>query len=188
MKRREKAAKKPQKPLDSTPAKRARGPGRRIQPSWVVGRAQNYKVILDLVWNQLWPLLANATSEQEVAQAFHEGARPYQRGELLGQAALALRVLQERKFPKTRRARINFLADSLGGSGVVSPRRSRDICAEWRAEEKRAQSAHRITRYEYWVECSCRYKGRSQNHACPRCGAKITFDLSPVTDLNPFIG
>jgi hypothetical protein len=54
-------------------------------------------------------------------------------------------------------------------------RRSRDICQEERTKEKRA---HRILRYEFYVECSCGFKGRSQNHACQKCGAEIDFGFS----------
>ncbi len=52
--------------------------------------------------------------------------------------------------PLRREAQINFLADSLAGRGLVSPRRSRDICAQERATEKRR---HRIIRQEFYVEC-----------------------------------
>src|SRR5437867_6072956 len=74
---------------------------------------------------------------------------------------------------------INFLADSLAGTGIVSPRRSRDICAAERAKEKRT---HRIIRFEFYVECSCGYKGPSENHACRKCGATISFPLG-LTNL-----
>jgi len=75
-------------------------------------------------------------------------------------------------FPKRRQPQINFLADSLAGLGLVTPRSSRDICEKERARLKRA---HHIIRYEAYVECSCGFKGRSHNHACRKCGAKIDF-------------
>ena len=145
-----------------------------MRPSEIVGRAQDYRTLFEKVWERLWPLLEKATSEQDVRLAFHEGASPYQRGEIVGRPALALQVLHERKFPKRRQARINFLADSLAGLGVVSPRRSRDICVEDRARAKRA---HHIIRYEFYVECSCGYKGHSIGHACRKCGAPIPLEL-----------
>ena len=185
MPRRKKVAEKPNKPLDTFSERRGRGRPPLMRPSEIVGRAQNYRMIFDQVWDGLWPLLAKATSEEDVSRAFHEGARPYRRGELVGRPELALRVLQEPKFPETRQARINFLADSLAGVGIVTPRRSRDICALWRAEQKRAENAHYIIRYEYWVECSCGYEGRSQDHACPKCGAVI--NLGSISTLSPFL-
>ena len=90
-------------------------------------------------------------------------------------ANLIFRVLREPKFPKRREAQINFLADSLAGLGYLAPRSSRDICQKERTKEKRT---HHILRYEYYVECSCGFKGRSRDHACPKCGAKIDFGFS----------
>ena len=78
------------------------------------------------------------------------------------------------------RAQINFLADSLAALGEITARSSRDVCARERAKAKRA---HHILSYEYWIMCSCGYKGRSQKHACPRCGAGI--DFPSHSGINP---
>ena len=88
-----------------------------------------------------------------------------------------LQVLREPKFPKQRAPQSNFLADSLAGLGWISPRRSRDICERERAKGKRA---HHIIRYEFYVECSCGYKGRSRKYACPNCGAEIVFGFGSI--------
>jgi len=93
-------------------------------------------------------------------------------------AALILKVLRDPRFQKRQRARINFLADSVARIGVVTPRRSRDICAKDRKEQTIRDVAHRILRYEFYIECSCNYKGRSTDHACPECGAEILFPVS----------
>ncbi len=180
-----KVARKRNQPLDTFPAKPGRGRRARIRPAEVAGRADNFRGIFEDVWDRLWPLLEKATGEEDVARAFQDGASPYQRGQFVPLAALAFQVIHERRFPKRPKARINFLADSLAGVGVVTPRRSRDICAQERAKEKRAQSAHRIIRYEFYVECSCGYRGRSQDHACPKCGAAINFGL--ISTLSPFL-
>jgi hypothetical protein len=155
----------------------ARGRGRppKILSSEVYGRAENWRDILDQVWDRLWPLLSNAHSEGEVTKAFQDGARPYDQNFAPGLSALTLQVLRESTLPKRRKPLQRFLADSLAGVGVVTPRRSRDICAQERTKRK---SAHRILRYEYYVECSCGYGGRSKNHACPKCGAEILFPVS----------
>ena len=42
------------------------------------------------------------------------------------------RVMDEKKFPKTRMAQIRFLAESCATDGQTSPRRSRDLCGEAR--------------------------------------------------------
>jgi hypothetical protein len=151
-----------------------------VRPSEIAGRAYGYRLIFNQVWDRLWPLLSKAQTQEEVFGAFQAGSSPYER-EFVPVLALAHRVLRDPKFPKTRDAQVNFLADSLAALGMTSPRRSRDICAEVRAEEKRA---HHILRFEFWIECSCGYKGKSRDHACPKCAAKIAFN-SPFVD-SPF--
>lgn len=166
-------------PLDTFFGKRGRGrPG--VRPSEVAGRAYNYRWILDAIWDRLWPPLSKAQTQEEVNKAFQEGSSPYE-SQFLPALTLVLPVLRDRKFPKGRRTRINFLADSLAGLGRVAPRRSRDICGEVRAKDKRA---HHIIRFEFWIECSCGYKGKSRDHACPKCAAKIAFN-GPFID-SPF--
>ena len=105
-----------------------------------------------------------------MTKAFQDGARPYDQNFVPSLSALTLQVLRESTLPKRRKPLQRFLADSLAGVGVVTPRRSRDICA---AERAKAESEHHILRYEFYVECSCGYKGPSINHACRKCGAKI---------------
>lgn len=94
------------------------------------------------------------------------------RKELKPLAVLILGVLKERAFPKTPEAQFDFLADSLAGYGRVTARRSRDICAQDRATQ-RGKSRHRILQKEFYVECSCGYKGPARNNACRKCGAEI---------------
>ncbi len=104
--------------------------------------------------------------------------------DLIRLADVILQVVRDPKFPKrSRQAQINFMADSVAGHGVVTPRSSRDICEKERARIKRV---HRIISYEFYVECSCGYKGISRNHACPRCEAEIHLrsDLPFDFDLN----
>ena len=169
--------KRPNKPLDTFSEKRGRGRPARMRASEIRGRADNYRWILNQLWDRLWPLLSQAQTEADIIKAFQEGASPYDREFSPGLAALTLRVLHEPKFPKRRDPQINFLADSLAGLGLVTPRRSRDICERHRAEEKRA---HHIIRYEFYIECSCGYKGCSWDHACRKCGAQIAFGFGPI--------
>jgi hypothetical protein len=90
---------------------------------------------------------------------------------------LVIKVMNEPKVPKRRKPRINFLADSLAGDGRVTPRRSRDICDQERMKAKRP---HHIICYEFYVKCSCGYRGHSRNHACPECGARIDFGFGSI--------
>ena len=166
-------------PLDTILKKRGRGRPARARASEIRGRGDNYRWILNQVWERLWPQLSKAQSKVNVINALQQGASPYDR-EFIPIAEVVLRVLHDTKFPKRRAAQINFVADSLAGLGWISPRRSRDICGEERAKEERA---HHIIRYEVYVECSCRYKGRSRSHACPKCGAKIDFGFAPFLSL-----
>jgi len=145
-----------------------------VRPSETYGRAENYRGILDQVWDRLWPALSQAQNEDEVTTAFVEHARPYDREFVPTQATLTLQVLREPMFPKRRKSQVGFLADSLAALGVVSARRSRDICSAERAKAKRA---HHIIRYEYYVECSCGYKGPARDRACRKCGAAILLSL-----------
>jgi hypothetical protein len=158
------------KPRNDFEAPKRRGRPPKIRSSEVYGRAENWRGTLEQVWDRLWPLLSNAHSEGEVTKAFQDGASPYDQNFAPGLSALTLQVLQESTLPKRPKPLQRYLADSLAGVGVVTPRRSRDICARERAKAKRA---HHIIRYEYYVECSCGYEGPARDRACRQCGAPI---------------
>jgi hypothetical protein len=153
--------------------KRGRPPT--VNASEVYGRAEDFRDNLAEVWDRLWPLLSKVQSEGEVTKAFQDGGRPHDQKFVPSLSALTLRVLQESTLPKRRNPLQRFLADSLAGVGVVTPRRSRDICAAERAKTKRA---HHIIRYEFFIECSCGFEGPSKNHGCPECGAEILFPMT----------
>jgi hypothetical protein len=186
MTKRKKPAPELQKPLDMVSGKRRRGrPG--IRASEVFGRAQNYRWILEQVWQRLREPLSQARTEEEIIRAFADNASPYEREFVPALAPLILQVLHDPKFPKREprplkrksksrkpkpNPRIVFLADSLAGRGWISPRRSRDICARERTKE-RQKSKHHIIRREYYIECSCGYKGPGRDDACRKCGAEI---------------
>jgi hypothetical protein len=177
MTKHKKTAEPPKNLPDAAPKKRGRGRPPKVRPSEIKGRADNYRGNLQNVWERFWPVLSEAQTKEDVVTAL-QNARPYDR-EFAPWASLILAVIKEWNFPKTQRARINFLADSLAGTGIVSPRRSRDICAAERAKEKRT---HHIIRCEFYVECSCGYKGPSKDRACRKCGAGISFPLG-LTNL-----
>src|SRR2546430_2742303 len=85
--------------LDSVLEKRGRGrPG--VNFSEIRNRADNYRWILSEVWDQLWPLLSKARTEQDVISAFEKGASPYHRDFMPALAGLVIKVVHEPKFPK----------------------------------------------------------------------------------------
>jgi hypothetical protein len=155
-------------------------PTRALRPSEIRGRADNNRFIFGEVWDRVWPKLSRAQTDQEIIDAFVEGADPYAQNFMPGLANLVSRIIREPKFPKKREAQVNFMADSLAGLDCIAPRSSRDICEKERVREKRA---HRILRYEFYVECSCGFKGQSRDHACPDCGAEIDFGFSAFATL-----
>src|SRR5215470_17766306 len=113
-------------PIMSTPKRRGRPVLANAEHAY--GRAENFRENLEHVWGRLWPVLARAKNQEEVKLAFREYARPYD-NDLEPLAALTFQVLREPTFPKRSKSQQRFLADSLGAFGVVTPRRSRDICA-----------------------------------------------------------
>jgi hypothetical protein len=161
-------AKTTEKSLDTVSQKSVRGPKWTVVPSAVWAQAKHNRGILAHVWHDLWPLLEEPEGEADVVKAFQiatPGGPEFPR-----QATLIFKVLQDPMFPKRERSRIDFLADSIAGQGIVTPRRSRDICAQERKKEKHT---YHILRCEFYVECSCGYRGPSRDKACRKCNAQI---------------
>jgi hypothetical protein len=194
MRKRKKSQQKRKKGLDTSAEiqalafsqRRSRGRPLRMAHSEIVGRADNYREVFwqkRLRTNKKDPSKNKWVRDKPHAWASElvlvknaedaEGAlasRPYH--ELKRLIPLILDVLNERSFPKTPKAQLDFLADSIAALGAVSPRRSRDICARERANDQR-KSRHRILRHEFYVECSCGYKGPARDDTCRKCGAEI---------------
>ncbi len=162
-----------EKALDGFCERPRRGRPQKIRRKEVYGRAENYRGILGQVWPRLCGPLMTSHTSQEVILAFEGYAQPYPREFVPRLAEDILAVIREPKFPKRPEPQINFLADSLAGRPNVEPRTSRDICAKERAKE-RAKSPYRIIRKEFYIECSCGYKGPALNNACRKCGAQIS--------------
>ena len=162
-----------QKALDSVFAKPGRGRRPRVAADLMRARSEHLRRCLDQVWSDLAPRLFAARNAADVKTAFDsEPIRLAPIGAMPSWYPMIPHIVRERAFPKTRAAQVKFLADSLAGWGEISPRRSRDLCAEARASAARET---RILRYEFYVVCSCGYKGPSLNHACQRCGAQVEF-------------
>jgi hypothetical protein len=162
MAKRKKVVKRAKKPLDSFSAKGHRGrPG--VSRSEVKARGDSYRIMFGNIWKDARGPLLKAQTEEDILRAF--GAWTGVRKEIEAIADLVLKVLQDPRFPKRRQAQINFLADSLAGRGLVSPRRSRDI-----RQQDRDKKFHYIIRQDYYIECTCRYKGPALHGRCPKCG------------------
>jgi len=153
--------------------KRRRGRPPNIDRSFLLGQADHYRVVLLQFWPKLGPRLLAAQSPEEIARAVHEDA-PGISGSVVPFSELVLKIVRDPKFPRTRSAsQIHFLSDSLGGQGFVTPRRSRDICAE-----ERSRVRHVIVRREYYIECLCGYHGPALDGACRNCGTReLSWDL-----------
>jgi len=145
----------------------------RIDPQIVVGSADAFRAWFRQFWPKLGPRLVTAKSSQDIERAIVEDA-PGISGGLLPYSPLILEIVQDRRFPRVREAaQIEFLADSLGGQGFVTPRRSREICL---AERNRVK--HFIVRREFYIECSCGYKGPALDGACRACGTgELSWEL-----------
>lgn len=179
---RKKASKEGKKAIDKHSEKKRRGPKPKVIASWVRGRADNYRTILNQIWPRIWPGLSSAEKYEDVIDCLRNAEIGSYASDLELVANVILVVLHDPKFPKRKReAQINFLADSIAGHGSVTPRTSRDICERERARIRRI---HHILHYEFWIECSCGYKGRSRNHACPKCKAEIPLGVD-VLDASP---
>ncbi len=162
MPKRKKVSKTRKKALDTVFGKRPRGrPG--VRPSEIRGRGDHYRLLFSQIWKQVGKALLKARTEGEVSRAFD--ASPSYKMEFAPLASVILRVLRDPKFPKRPEPQRNFLGDSLAGRGLISPRRSRDICAQ-----ERKKKLHHIIRQDYYIECTLRYKGPALHGSCPKCG------------------
>ena len=172
MLKREKPASKAKKALDTISWKRGRGrPG--VRPSGVSGRSYHYRLIFRQIWERLREPLLTATTDEDVTRVLEGFGTPYSREFAPTLSPLILQVIREPRFPKGPEAQMGFLADSLAGRGWISPRRSRDICQRERIMSKKE---HCIIRQDYYIECTCGYKGPGLYGKCPKCG---TDRLSP---------
>lgn len=171
--------KKALNPLDVVSEKPRRGRPEKMSRSSVIGRAANYRTALSAVWSQLEGPLLSAKTDQQVIAALENYAEPFTNRFVPEQVSEILALIRDPHFPKRPKARIGFLADSLPGRPEITARRSRDICAEERAEQ-RAKSPHKILRKEFYVECSCGYKGPARDNACKKCSAKIPILLDEL--------
>lgn len=154
-------------PLDTPFGKRGRKP--KMDADLVLLGAERHGKWLKK-WSKAinWKKLQKARSREDVEEAFRRVPSTHLDGLYRLLFPLILRTTRDPGFPKIRReAQIRFLAESLGGEGIITARRARDICSQQR---NRSNPEHRIIRREFYIECSCGYKGPALNGGCRRCG------------------
>lgn len=154
-----------------------------VRASFVTGRAYNFETILSQHREDLdWDKLRGAKTHEDLEDAFKGFHPTYLDREFRPRFDQILKVVQDKRFPKGRRDRqIQFFAESLAGLDAgLSPRRSRDICYR-----ERTKPRHEILRWEFYIECSCGYKGHSFQQACPRCDPRER-PGNPFTPFNLF--
>ena len=143
-----------------------RGRPSTMKPEEITGRARHYNLILtqskDLI---KWDRLPSARTDGDLEVVFAN--IPYYRDSYFRPIfSLMLQAIREPTFPKAdAEAMIQFLAESLAGNGVISLRRSRDICLR----ERTRPSEPKIVRRENWIVCECGYRGFSFCDECPDC-------------------
>jgi len=153
--------------------KKGRGRPFQIDHSIAAGQANHYRLALPQFWPKLGPRLLAAHAPEEVTRAIREEAMGIS-GSLAQFSELIVKIIRDPKFPRARpSSQIHFLADSLGAQGFVTPRRSREICAE-----ERKKVRHVIVRRDYYIECSCGYEGPARDGACRNCGTgELSWEL-----------
>lgn len=183
---------KTKKRLDSIPrppanlTKKKRGRRRTVPWEWVTGRASNYEFQLNDVWEKLEIPLVHAKTAEEVTLAFEKFAQPYAQDFVPLFAADIVALLNDGDFPQRASPRIGFLARSLAGRPSLSFRTSRDIC-EIVARKEKQKSPHRILRREFYIECSCGYRGPALDNKCRKCGAEPPLSIDLWTGQAPSI-
>jgi hypothetical protein len=185
MKKQKRVPRRAKIPLDRISDKGGRGRPRKCRYPEIWGRAENYRGIFTNIWERLSGPLLIVQAPDQVTEAFRNHAEPYTQEFVPRLSGHILAVIREKKFPKRPKPQIKFLANSLAGLPNVEPRTSRDICAKGLAEQK-AKSPHKILRKEFYVECSCGYKGPAVNDACRKCGAQISFLANSLHGMRLF--
>lgn len=154
------------------------GPGRprNIDPHIVIETADVFRAQFSLAWPTMGKQLLAAQSALELWDVVKSGRGVISNTEDFIFSERIFEIIHDPKFPRVRdKSQVNFLANSLGASGLVKPRRSREICTK-----ERKKVRHVIVRRDYYIECTCGYAGPALNGACQNCG---TLALSEELEL-----
>lgn len=153
-----------------TTSGKTRGRKRRIHPKNILRAADHLLTILEFCKDQIaWDKLEIAKTEEEAAFAFKH-VPPLYRERLNLWLGTIPKWVREGKFPKTNlKRKMRHLAESVAAEGFLTPRRCRDVCLE---ERKRQAKLGTIFRREFYIECTCGYRGPAKGGGCPKCGTK----------------
>lgn len=169
-------------PTDKFSEKNRPGRPRKIDPHIVVGTADVFHSQFTQAWPILGKQLLEAKSAPELWEVMKSGRGIISHMDDFSFSERAFEIIHDPKFPKVRtKSQIHFLADSLGGCGLVKPRRSREICANERAKEQNV-----IVRRDFYIECTCGYAGPALNGACQKCGTLELSDELKQQEENEF--
>ena len=162
--------KKRKSPL--TAFREKRGRKRMLPPETVVENAEYVLAVVTSSKDRIeWDKLETARTEAEAEFAIAR-VPPFYRVVLGQRLAAILNWVREGKFPKNNlEKKMRHLADSIAGDVLLSPRRSRDVCYEYRKRPAR-ERVGMLLRREFYVECTCGYRGQSDRGACARCGTR----------------
>ncbi len=142
------------------------GRPRKIDPHIVVGTADVFRSQLTQAWPTLGRQLLDAASPVQLWEVVKSGRGIISQMDDFLFSERIFEIIHDPKFPKVRtKLQIRFLADSLGGCGLITARRSREICAKERAKQQ-----HVIVRRDFYIECTCGYAGPALNGSCRKCG------------------
>jgi hypothetical protein len=161
-----------------------RSPGRpwKVDPHVVVTTAGVYRAQLAHAWPLLGKQLLAAKSASELWEVVKSGRGIISPMDDFIFAERIFEILNDPHFPQLRtRSQIHFLADSLGGCGVLTPRRAREICAKERSKKK-----YIIVRRDFYIECTCGYEGPALNGACQECGTLTLSDELKQREENEY--
>jgi hypothetical protein len=154
--------------------KKAIGRPRNVDPHIVLGNAKVFRAQFSHAWPTLGKQILAAKSPVEVWDVVKSGRGIISNMHDFRFSERIFEVIRDPKFPQARsKSQIHFLADSLGADGLVTPRRSREICAI-----ERAKVRHVIVRRDFYIECTCGYAGPAFDGACQKCGtAELSEEL-----------
>lgn len=174
MPKKKKRSKKAQKGVDRFSEKARLGRPRIVGRSEAESRAYDYTLTFEQSWDSVKVALLRAKTESGFKKALEKA--PYHVRDKFPPRLFPFirKIRQDPKFPKTERAQKRFFAESLAGGGRISPRSSRDLCADLQKNP-----IHIIKRRDYYIECTCGYEGPAKYGRCPGCGTSRTAPQVP---------